>query len=138
MSENENIIDIFKKSLTATIKSIGKIHDAEISFVAEKPSINGKQVNLPSFSSSTLKHDLNYVRGEDDAIALELRLHNSNLHNKFLTGNEKSEIKNRNYVIVTAGTVIAKKKGDCWRRRKGCCRISVMVHWQKLFFLTKL
>ena len=87
MSENKNIIDIFKKSLTATIKSIGKIKDAEISFVTDKPSINGKQINLSLPSISTLKKDLNYIRGEADAMALELRLHNSKIHLKHLGSN---------------------------------------------------
>ena len=36
------IIDQFKKSLSATVKSIGKSEDIEIEFVKENPSINGK------------------------------------------------------------------------------------------------
>ena len=87
MSENKNIIDIFKKSLTATIKSIGKIKDAEISFVTDKPSINGKQINLSLPNISTLKKELNYIRGEADAMALELRLHSSKIHLKNLGSN---------------------------------------------------
>ena len=33
MLENEEIIDQFKKSLSATVKSIGKSQDIEINFV---------------------------------------------------------------------------------------------------------
>ena len=43
MLENEKIIDEFKKSLSATVKSIGKSEDIEIKFVNENPSINGKK-----------------------------------------------------------------------------------------------
>ena len=84
MLENDNLIDIFKITLSKTIKSIGKTKDAEINFVAEKPSINGKQINLSLPSISSLKNDLNYIRGEADAMALELRLHNSKIHLKYL------------------------------------------------------
>ena len=46
MLENEEIVDLFKKSLSATIKSIGKSGNIEINFVDKNPSINGDQVNL--------------------------------------------------------------------------------------------
>ena len=44
MLSSNNTIDIFKRSLTVTVKSIGKSQDAEIKFVTENPSINGKQI----------------------------------------------------------------------------------------------
>ena len=50
MLNSKNLIDIFKRSLAITVKSIGKSHDAEINFVTNNPSINGKQINL------TLEH----------------------------------------------------------------------------------
>ena len=37
MSKNSEIIEDFKKSLSATIKSIGKKEDIEINFVKENP-----------------------------------------------------------------------------------------------------
>ena len=64
MLSNNNLIDIFKRSLSVTVKSIGKSQDAEIKFVTEYPSINGKQINLTLPRISTLKKDLNYLRGE--------------------------------------------------------------------------
>ena len=39
MSKNSEAIEDFKKSLSATIKSIGKKEDIEINFVKENPSI---------------------------------------------------------------------------------------------------
>ena len=50
-------------------------------------SINGKQINLTLPRISTLKKDLNYLRGEADSMALELRLHDSKIHQQFVTGN---------------------------------------------------
>ena len=57
--ENEEIIDLFKKSLSVTIKSIGKSEDLEINFVDENPSIDGNQINLTAPSISSLKNNLN-------------------------------------------------------------------------------
>ena len=88
MLNNNNLVDIFKRSLAATVKSIGKKKDVEISFVKENPVINEKQINLTPPHTSTLKKDLYYLRGEADSIALELRLHNSKIHQQFITGNE--------------------------------------------------
>ena len=87
MLKNENLIEVFKRSLATTIKSIGKKNDAEISFVTENPSINGKEINLSLPSISSIKNDLTYIRGEADAMALELRLHNSKIHLKHLGSN---------------------------------------------------
>ena len=88
MLENKDLIDIFKRSLAITVKSIGKTQDAEISFVSENPSINGKQICLSLPKISTLKKDLDYIRGEADAMALELRLHDSKIHLKYLGSNK--------------------------------------------------
>ena len=54
MSKNREIIEDFKKSLSATIKSIGKKEDIEINFVKENPSINGNTINSVSYTHLTL------------------------------------------------------------------------------------
>ena len=36
---------------------------------------------------STFKKNINYLRGEADSLALELRFHNSEIHNKFISKN---------------------------------------------------
>ena len=88
MSNNNNLIDTFKRSLATTVKSIGKNRTAEINFVTENPSIDGDQINLTLPRPSTLKKDLNYLRGEADSMALELRLHDAKVHQQFMTGND--------------------------------------------------
>ena len=87
MLSNNNLINNFKRSLAITVKSIGKEKDAKINFVTENSSINGKEINLTLPRPTTLKKDLNYLRGEADSMALELRLHNSKIHQRFTTGN---------------------------------------------------
>ena len=88
MLENEEIVDLFKKSLSATVKSIGKSGKIEINFVDKNSSINGKQVNLANPSISSLKNNLTYLRAEADAMALEFRLHDSQIHKKHLSSND--------------------------------------------------
>ena len=88
MLNNNNIIDIFKRSLAITIKSIGKNKNVEINFVTENPSIKGKQINLTLPRTSTINKDLYYLRGEADSMALEVRLHNSKIHQQFITGDD--------------------------------------------------
>ena len=46
MQGNENLIEEFKKSLTATIKSIGKSETLEVNFSQEPSFINGNIINV--------------------------------------------------------------------------------------------
>ena len=45
MLKNEDILEVFKKSLTATTKSISKNDQVEISFTKENSSIDGNLIN---------------------------------------------------------------------------------------------
>ena len=80
MLENEEIIDQFKKSLSATIKSIGKSETLEVNFVQDGPSIDGDTINLIEPNFISLKKNLNYIRAEADSLALEIRLHTKEIH----------------------------------------------------------
>lgn len=108
MLENEELIDQFKKTLSVTVKSIGKSKDLEINFVNEDPSIKGKQINLTTLNTSTIKNNLNYIRAGADAVALEIRLHNSQLHKKFLSS---SDVANKIFSVVEQSRVEAKGSG---------------------------
>ena len=88
MSNNENIVDVFKRTLSSTVRSISRLKDTDIKFVTDKPCIDGNEVNLTLPSKSLIKNDLNYLRGEADSFALKLRLHNQKLHQKYITGNK--------------------------------------------------
>ena len=88
MLGNEEIIEEFKKSISATVKSIGKSENIEINFVDEKPSINGGIINLINPNIKSLKNNLNYVRAEADCMALEIRFHEKKVLEKYLTNND--------------------------------------------------
>ena len=88
MLMSENIIEEFKKSLTATVKSIGRSNSIEVNFVQDKNSINGEIINLIEPNIKSLKKNLNYIRAEADSMALEIRFHQKKVHNKFLGSND--------------------------------------------------
>ena len=88
MLKNEEIIEQFKKSLTATTKSISQNNLVEINFTKENLSIEGNLINLPEPNIESLKKNLTYIRAEADALALEFRFHSKEIHNSFIDDND--------------------------------------------------
>ena len=75
MLENDNLIEEFKKTISSTIKSIGKSNSIEVNFVQESSSIDGETINLVEPNLNTIKNKLNYIRAEADSMALKFRFH---------------------------------------------------------------
>ena len=90
MLKNEDILEEFKKSLSATTKSISKNDKIEINFTKENPSIDGNNINLTDPNIESIKKNLTYIRAEADALALEFRFHSKEIHNNFMNSNETS------------------------------------------------
>ena len=90
MLKNEEFLEQFKKSLSATVKSIGKSDLIEVNFVTESSSINGHIVNLIEPNLKSIRENLNYIRAEADVMALEVRFHKKNIHEKYLSQNNIS------------------------------------------------
>ena len=90
MLKNNDSIEEFKRSLSATVKSIGKKEDLEINYVKENPSIAGNTINLTEPNIENLKYNLNYLRAEADSLALEFRLHSKEIHQSFINNDEFS------------------------------------------------
>ena len=90
MLKNNEFIEEFKRSISATVKSIGRNEDLEINFVKENPSINGKVINLTEPNIENIRNNLDYIRAEADSLALEFRLHSKEMHKNFITNNELS------------------------------------------------
>ena len=89
MLENDNLIEEFKKSLSATIKSIGKSNSIEVNFVKDLPSIDGETINIKEPNIQFLRENINYIRGEADSMALEIRYHEKKVHNEYLSSNKE-------------------------------------------------
>jgi len=90
MLKNDEIIEDFKRSLTATIKSIGKNDKIEVNYVKENASVNGQIINITEPNLENIKYNLAYLRAEADSIALEFRLHSKDIHKSFLNNNDLS------------------------------------------------
>ena len=105
MLKIENILEEFKKSLTATTKSISKNNQVEINFTKEKSSIEGNFINLPEPNIQSIKENLTYIRAEADALALEFRFHSKEIHNNFI---EDSDITNEIFNAVEQSRIEAK------------------------------
>ncbi len=90
MLKNEDILEEFKKSLTATTKSISKNNQVEINFTKELSSIDGNLINLTEPNVEGLKKNLNYIRAEADSLALEFRFHSKEIHNNFISNSDFS------------------------------------------------
>mgnify|MGYP006095875967 FL=1 len=88
MLENDELIEQFKKSLTATIKSISKSDTIEVNFVKDSSSIDDEKINLIEPNLKSLKNNLSYLRAEADAKALKVRFHRNEIHKKYVSKNE--------------------------------------------------
>ena len=90
MLKSREIIEDFKRSLTATIKSIGRNENIEVNYVKENSSINGETVNITEPNLENIKYNLAYLRAEADSLALEFRLHSKDIHKNFINNNDLS------------------------------------------------
>ncbi len=90
MLKNDDILEEFKKSLSITIKSIGKNKDLEINFIKENPSTDGNSINLTEPKFESFQKNLTYIRAEADAMALGFRLHSKDIHQHYIASNALS------------------------------------------------
>ena len=90
MLKNEDILEEFKKSLTATTKSISNNNLVEISFTKENSSIEGNLINLTEPNIESIKNNLTYIRAEADSLALEFRFHSKEIHDELINNSEFS------------------------------------------------
>ena len=90
MLKNEDILEEFKKSLTATTKSISKNNLVEISFTKENSSIQGNLISLTEPNIESVRNNLTYIRAEADSLALEFRFHSKEIHDDLINNSEFS------------------------------------------------
>ena len=90
MLKSSEFLEEFKKSISATIKSIGQNDDLEINYVKENPSISGNIINITEPNIESIKNNLTYLRAEADSLALEFRLHSKEIHQNFINNDDLS------------------------------------------------
>ncbi|MDC3131623.1 cobalamin biosynthesis protein CobT [Pelagibacteraceae bacterium] len=90
MLKNNELIEEFKKSLSATIKSIGKNEELEINYTKENSFISGNTINIEEPNIKDIVYNLSYVRAKADSLALEFRLHSNEIHKNFTNNDSLS------------------------------------------------
>ncbi len=106
MLKNNELVEEFKKSLSATVKSIGKKEELEISYVKENAFISGNTINLIEPNIEDIENNLSYVRAQADSLALEFRLHSNEIHKNFTNNDNLS-----NEIINTLEQTRVEAKG---------------------------
>ena len=74
MLKSEEILEKFKKSLTAATRSISQCNLVEINFTKENSSINGNLINLPEPNIESLKHLRSRIQFHPDYFLTSLRV----------------------------------------------------------------
>ena len=91
MTNNNKKIEVFKKSISSTLKAISKKKDLHVNFGSEK-EISSETVTLPIPSIKLEDIEKKEIRGIADSIALKFKYHNKNLHTKL---KPKSKVANK-------------------------------------------
>jgi len=81
MTNKSHKIEVFKKSISSTLKAISKKKDIYINFGAEK-EISNEAVTLPIPSIKLEDIEKKEIRGIADSIALKFKYHDKKLHEK--------------------------------------------------------
>ena len=79
---DESPLDRFKQALTGAARAIGHEPEADVTWTAEAPALQGKSLRVP-MPGRTLPHEqAREARGFADSFALRLRHHNEALHRR--------------------------------------------------------
>ena len=81
MAEQDTPVEIFKRANAAAFRAISGHDDADLTYGTDSAKgAEGPRVRVPLPSRELPAAEAAYVRGEADAAALKLRLHNPSLH----------------------------------------------------------
>ena len=80
MNEKKNRIDLFKNSISSTVRAISENKNIDITFSVPSKTKKDNQIILPSPSIKLLEKEKNEIRGKADSSALKLKYHNKLIH----------------------------------------------------------
>ena len=75
-------VEVFKRAISTTVRSIAADDEIEIVYSAAVPSIEDKTIFIPEPSRVPDAHELSVIRGHGDALALYAACHDKSTHNK--------------------------------------------------------
>jgi len=73
-------VEEFRRVTAAAMRALARREELNVTFAPEQPALRGSEAKLPLPSRDLPGNDVALVRGEADAIALELRHHDAKLH----------------------------------------------------------
>ena len=80
MNEKKNRIDLFKNSISSTVRAISENKNIDITYSVPSKTKKDNQIILPSPSIKLLENEKNEIRGKADSSALKLKYHNKLIH----------------------------------------------------------
>ena len=81
---DESPLDRFKQALTGAARAIGHDPEAEVTWTAEAPALQGKSLRVPMPARSLPRDQAKEARGFADSFALRLRHHDEALHRRMM------------------------------------------------------
>jgi cobaltochelatase CobT len=82
MSQKDNPVETFRQITAATMRALAHETEISVSFTPDKSSLAGTEARLPLPSRDLAPDEVAELRGEADAIALNLRYHDADAHAK--------------------------------------------------------
>jgi len=79
---DESPLDRFKQALTGAARAVGHDHEAEVSWTADVPAMQGKSMRVPMPGRTLPADQAREARGFTDSFALRLRFHNEAVHRR--------------------------------------------------------
>ncbi len=86
MAQDFSPTEIFKRATAATLRAIAERDDLTVAFGPEAAGLTGTRVRLPNPPRDLPAEEAAQLRGAADSMALRLRYHNDQVHNKRLPG----------------------------------------------------
>jgi len=81
---DESPLERFKQALTGAARAIGHDAEAEVTWTADAPAIQGKSLRVPMPARSLPRDQAAEARGYADSFALRLRHHDEALHRRMM------------------------------------------------------
>ncbi len=88
MPPYESKTDIFKRALTAATRALSGNHVLTVGFGHDEPALRGDAAHLTTPPESLAPSDVDKLRGQADALALQVRYHNDETHERYKPGGE--------------------------------------------------
>ncbi|MGH6880503.1 cobaltochelatase subunit CobT [Hypericibacter sp.] len=82
MAQNESAVESFRRVTAAAMRAIARKTELNVTFAPGQHGLAGNEARLPLPARDLPKIEVAQVRGEADAIALKLRLHNAETHRR--------------------------------------------------------